>query len=260
MGYSAFSGPIAEWEVAEFLLQCPFEQVELSRVLRDGSDLSTIELSDLEFFQFTEDVLAWASNNSWLGADDWPLVLSDGSYVWTRDFIASRQIQYAEVGRYDTKQLEVPENRTEITRFSPVFPIIQRILNRDIALYEITPRDFEILVADLLVQDGYKVDVGRGTKDGGVDIIAVKDLGISGMFKAVWQAKRNKLTNKVGISVIRELADVRNEHQASKAIIVTTSFLTRGALARVRRDQYVLGKVDRDDLLEWMERLLNGRK
>ena len=72
----------------------------------------------------------------------------------------------------------------------------------------------------------------------------------------LWQAKKYKASRKVGIETVRELADVRNEHSASKAFIVTSSFLTEGALARVQRDKYVLGKVDRDDLEAWIDRKL----
>lgn len=96
----------------------------------------------------------------------------------------------------------------------------------------------------------------NGTKDGGVDIVAVKDMKEAGLYKALWQAKKYKVSNKVGISVIRELADVRNELGASKGILVTSSFLTRGALDRVYRDNFMLGKVDRNDLNQWINRKL----
>jgi restriction system protein len=96
----------------------------------------------------------------------------------------------------------------------------------------------------------------RGTKDGGVDVVGVKDLGSAGFFKALWQAKKHKLSNKVGISLIRELADTRQEFGTSKGIIVTSSYLTRGALERVERDKFVLSKIDRDDLDLWIKRVL----
>src|SRR5262249_17547238 len=59
-------------------------------------------------------------------------------------------------------------------------------------------------------------------------------------------------------TAIRELADTRNEFGASKAIIVTSSHLTRGALDRIERDKYVLGKVDREELQAWIQRTLLG--
>lgn len=72
----------------------------------------------------------------------------------------------------------------------------------------------------------------------------------------VWQAKKLKTGNKV--DVIRSLADTRNEHQASKGIIVTTAFLTRSAIRRVHQDKYLPGKVDRDDLIEWIRKVKRG--
>lgn len=62
---------------------------------------------------------------------------------------------------------------------------------------------------------------------------------------------------KVGLHLIRELADSVHEFKASKGIIVTTSFLTKGALDRVERDKYTLGKVDRNDLEAWINRILH---
>jgi hypothetical protein len=96
----------------------------------------------------------------------------------------------------------------------------------------------------------------RDTKDGGVDVVAVKDMGNAGLFKTLWQAKKKEVKNKVGLSVVRELADTTREFKASKGIIVTSTYLTRDALARIQRDKYILSKVDRDDLNQWIERVL----
>ena len=86
----------------------------------------------------------------------------------------------------------------------------------------------------------------------------MKDLGAHGWFKSVWQAKKQKRSNKVDISVVRELADTRLEWGASKAIIVTSTYLTKGALDRIQRDKYTLGKMDRDDVDAWVARSLSG--
>ncbi len=76
---------------------------------------------------------------------------------------------------------------------------------------------------------------------------------------AVWQAKKLKPGNKVQIGVIRELADTRLENNASKGVIVTT-YLTRNAIKRVQRDKYILGKVDRDDLMDWIRKIRRKSK
>jgi HJR/Mrr/RecB family endonuclease len=157
---------------------------------------------------------------------------------------------------YDSQALEIPETRVQIRHLSPSFGVLEKLLSGRINLDTLHWREFEELVAELLEKDGYIVDLGPGRKDGGVDIFAAKDLGTAGLFKSVWQAKKKQLGNKVGLSIIRELADTRAEYKASKGIIVTTTYLTQGALDRVKRDTYILGKVDRDDLMMWTERIL----
>ena len=149
--------------------------------------------------------------------------------------------------------LLVPETRLLIVSTAPSFQILTQLLADVRHIDHLHWREFEELVAELLQRDGYEVTLGHGRNDGGVDIIAVKDLGPSGLFKSVWQAKKQGPESKVELPVIRELADVRDEQKANKGMIVTTSYLTSGALKRVTRDQYVLGKVDRDDLIRWIE-------
>jgi restriction system protein len=152
--------------------------------------------------------------------------------------------------------IKLPETKIEIAHFSPSFSVLQRILHKHVEIEDLNWREFEKLISELLTKDGYKVELMKGTKDGGVDVVAVKDMGEAGFFKTLWQAKKKSKDNKVGLSVIRELADTRNEFKASKGIIVTSTYLTRGALARIKRDKYILGKVDRNDLNEWIQKTL----
>ena len=146
--------------------------------------------------------------------------------------------------------------QSSLTQLAPSVGVLQKIQRKLITLDDLSWREFEQLIARMLESDGYNVELMQGLKDGGVDVIAIKDLGDAGLFKSVWQAKKHRLDRKVGLSLVRELADTRLEHGASKAIIVTTSYLTSGALDRVERDRYLLGKVDRTDLDKWIERTL----
>jgi restriction endonuclease Mrr len=156
---------------------------------------------------------------------------------------------------YDQAALAQPETRLRIAHLSPSFKMLERLLESATHLDALTWREFEELVADLLDKDGYTVTLGRGTKDGGKDIIATKQLEDVGPFMSVWQVKKLKPGNKVELAVIRELADTRTQHKASKGMMVTTAYLTRGALERVQQDQYLLGKIDRDDLIQWIRRV-----
>lgn len=155
-------------------------------------------------------------------------------------------------------ELILPDTKLHIAKLSPSLNLLPALHAKTKSLDDLNWRQFEIIIYELLQSDGFEVELMRGSKDNGVDIVAVKDLGEHGLFKALWQAKKYKSGRKIGIETIRELADVRNEHKASKGIIVTSSFLTSGALQRVQRDQYMLGKVDRNDLDAWIERKLFG--
>ncbi len=143
---------------------------------------------------------------------------------------------------------------------APSFGLLRTLQRQNQRLDDLTWRQFEKLVAVLLEADGYEVELMRGTKDGGVDVVATKNLGPSGYFKGLWQAKKLAGSRRVGISTIRELADTRDEFGASKGLIVTSTFLTKGALERVERDRYTLGKVDRKDLDAWIGRVLRGER
>jgi restriction system protein len=154
--------------------------------------------------------------------------------------------------------IALPESRVEVARLSPSHSVLQSLLLRPGGLDELHWRQFEKLIAELLEADGYTVELMQGTKDGGVDVIAVKDHGPLGLFKTLWQAKKKNPGNMVGLSVIRELADTRNEFGASKAFIVTSTYLTRDAIKRIQRDCYQLGKLDKDDLNKWISQVLYG--
>lgn len=152
--------------------------------------------------------------------------------------------------------LESRTTEIQISKYAPSFSLLRQLQKGRAALDCLSWREFEKLIATLLEKDGYQVELMRGSKDGGVDVVAIKNLGPHGFFKALWQAKKQDVRNRVGISVVRELADTRNEFGASKGIIVTSSYLTRGALDRIDRNKFLLGKVDRDDLDAWIRRTL----
>lgn len=160
---------------------------------------------------------------------------------------------------FDADALATTEAQVRLHPLAPSIPLLAKVQRKLLQLDDLSWRQFEQLIAQMLEFDGYQVELMNGTKDGGVDVVAIRDLGSAGLFKSVWQAKKLRADRKVQLSVVRELADTRLEHGASKAIIVTTSVLTKGALARVERDRYVLGKVQRSDLDRWINRTLAGR-
>lgn len=119
-------------------------------------------------------------------------------------------------------------------------------------LSELTPRDFEFVVGELLEKDGWHVEVTRGSRDGGVDVVATREDPTLGEVRSLWQAKKYAPGNNVRLSQVRELSAVLERERASKALIITTSLLTRDALSWIRRDTYRLSAKDRQAVERWV--------
>ena len=87
-------------------------------------------------------------------------------------------------------------------------------------------KEFEELVARLILKLGFVIKSQSTGPDGGIDILAVAsgDL-VSGEY--VIQCKR--LSAKVGVGVIRELLGVVSAQRAIKGILITNSEVTESA-------------------------------
>jgi restriction system protein len=90
-----------------------------------------------------------------------------------------------------------------------------------------TPRKFEELVADMFRNQGYEVTLTPSSNDGGMDVIAVRRDGI-GTVMIVVECKRYAEDNKVGVEIARGLYGVVEQRRATRGIIATTSFFTKG--------------------------------
>jgi hypothetical protein len=88
-------------------------------------------------------------------------------------------------------------------------------------------RQFEKLLAYLLEKLGYEIELQRGTKDGGVDIFAIKRVDPLGPHKYLLQAKRSK--HAIGVSPVRELLFLHQNFGVTRSCLATTSTFTRGA-------------------------------
>lgn len=87
-------------------------------------------------------------------------------------------------------------------------------------LMDLSPFEFEHLVANLFGQMGLESKLTRSSRDGGVDCIAYDLRPVLGG-KVVIQAKRYR--NTVGVSAVRDLFGTMLNEGANKGILVTTS-------------------------------------
>lgn len=117
-------------------------------------------------------------------------------------------------------------------------------------------RDFEFLLAGLLDQFGYQVDVQRGTKDGGIDLFALSKADHPlGPHKYLLQAKRWK--NAVGVAPVRELKFLHDHYSMTKSCLATTSRFTSGAWHLAQQYSHQLDLRDFEGLSEWIKTAWN---
>lgn len=118
-------------------------------------------------------------------------------------------------------------------------------------LKRIDRRLFEEFVAEIFWGFGYKVELTQKTRDGGRDIIAIKNTEIG--LKYLIECKRPDPGNKIGIKPVRELFGVKQDEKASKAILATTSYFSKDAIQFFERNKWELESKDFNGLMDWIE-------
>ncbi len=123
---------------------------------------------------------------------------------------------------------------------STVAPALITTVNRELALrlsgspgelVHASPRVFEQLMAEVFHAQGFEVELTAQTRDGGVDLIAVRRHWPGEEFRLLVECKRYRADRPVGVGVIRGLAFLLDKHHADRAILATTSRFSRAAVA-----------------------------
>jgi len=113
-------------------------------------------------------------------------------------------------------------------------------------------RRFEELVADLWRRFGYEVELTKQTRDGGVDIIAVKHAETS--IRCLIECKRHEPGKKVSVRAVRELLGVKHTIGGARAILATTVYFSADALELIERHRWDVEGVDYDGVCKWLGR------
>jgi hypothetical protein len=131
--------------------------------------------------------------------------------------------------------------------------LIEVCRNEPSALYRLSPRQFEVLIANLLKAFDFDVELTAQTRDGGRDIIAIRQIGQAvAATKYLVECKRYDQSRPVGVAIVRALHGVTHDERATKGILVTTSSFTKPATAFIERNQWTLEGRDYDGLLNWL--------
>ncbi|MYY28993.1 restriction endonuclease [Elizabethkingia anophelis] len=127
-------------------------------------------------------------------------------------------------------------------------------------LYKISPREFEKVIAELLYNNGFEVELTKQTRDNGFDILALKYVDNLSPIKYLVECKRYKPDRKIGVEIIRGFKEVIQTEQANKGLIVTTSYFSAEAIRKQKETPYLLDYKDKDELMNWVSEYYNQKK
>ena len=114
-------------------------------------------------------------------------------------------------------------------------------------------REFEKLTAEFYAREGYKVELGPGSGDGGVDVRVWNEGDVNDTPLCIVQCKRQK--DKVEQVIVKGLyTDVQDE-KAQYGVLVTTSELTPSAKAVIATRGYPIEEINKNKLGEWLTKL-----
>lgn len=176
-----------------------------------------------------------------------------GAYDYdSADISGARFIDIPSMGIvYYREEFDIDVDAVRITGIQALIVRISR--DRDL-IYDVTSREFEEIVEQLLKDEGFETLLTNSTRDGGRDIIATK-AGINGRPVVFYvECKRYARHNKVNVGIVRSLYGVQTSDKINKACIVTSSLFTKDAFEFAQKQNVMIDLVDGDALQEMIQR------
>jgi hypothetical protein len=155
----------------------------------------------------------------------------------------------------DAKSPLAPADKAVIQTAADFQRWLNEISAEKLNLLHLSPRQFEELIAEIWDRFGYQVELTKRTRDGGRDIIAVRQTEAA--MKLLIECKRYAGDNKVGVSFVRSLYGVKIHDGATKAILATTSTFTKAASEFVTSHRWELEGRDYDGVVDWVKQARN---
>ncbi len=152
-------------------------------------------------------------------------------------------------------ELALPEEvqrRLQLVEYIPI-EIHRKIARDQKALYELSPRQFEEYVADLLSALEFEnINLTPSSGDGGRDLVATKSVNNISLIFA-FECKRYAPERRIGPQIMRALlGTVKGQRtSANVGVLVTTSYFTKGSRELIITEPLLDGK-DFDDLAAWV--------
>lgn len=131
--------------------------------------------------------------------------------------------------------------------------LLVRLAKHPEIVYDLQPRQLELVVANILEDLGFEIELTPVTRDGGKDIIArLSKAGFT--FTTFVECKKHPPQNPVTVHVVRQVYGVQQAEGADRSLIVTTSRFTSDAREYRRLIAREMSLRDYEGLKEWLSR------
>lgn len=150
--------------------------------------------------------------------------------------------------------IKEPETETAVVHVLDMInaEVVRHLHNKPELMYDMDPRRFEQLIAHLMEDMGYEIELTPETHDGGRDILAVLKVP-AGEILTIVECKRYRADRRVGIDIVeRFLYTIDRKDNASCGLIATTSFFSEDALEREREHKWRLALKDFNSIKQWL--------
>lgn len=123
------------------------------------------------------------------------------------------------------------------------------------AVDQLSPYDFERLIAEILRDVGYDVRFTPKSRDGGRDILAYAHLPAALKCLVLVECKKWRRDRRIEPSIVKQfLFTLREQDRATRGMLVTTASFTSGARALEQEYSWILSLHDQAVLQEWLRR------
>jgi restriction system protein len=159
---------------------------------------------------------------------------------------------------YDLEDSPSPTTAEIVTIVKPTIisaneAMVEALKKRPEDIFKLSSRKYEELVAELLSDMGYDVELTPATRDGGKDILAYVKTGC-GTLLCLVEAKRYRSDRKIGVELVRTLYGTLVDYQANSAMMVTSSSFSKDAHDFQKKHEYQLALRDYADLTGWIQK------
>ena len=250
-----------EWN--EIRLQNPNWKPDLSGHNLQGRNLVGVDLREaiLDRIDFSNAILAGALLNqaslksaNLLGTSLNDANLSEADLTGTKLREATTDRASFDQVILDSEDEEIKISRSKDSKYESK-SLIKLVHKHPELIDELTPQEFEELVAQVFTHLGYDSQLTPQTRDGGYDII-LRGEDDFGENRILVEVKKYSKNNPVGASVLRGLAGVVLNSNANRGLLVTSSYVTKGA--REVAEQFPqIEIVDRNSLVKLVEKAAN---